>query len=282
LAPFGRLPEASQETPFLSRLHLGRSAVSSPNNLGKAKFHLYTVRAAGICAGNLLRSLLQYPAGMTRKLSECLSPGIEIQVQPGGSTVGTIREVIRKISAPFHEWPEPSKEQVEIFYAIYMEPATGNAAQPFWALPARFYFVFLLGWPADPTAWINYIPFRTGEGHLAGDPAFPGLKAGNFNIVSRTGRQVIETSATGELIVAFASTVTKDEATRLLLETADYYRILDIVSVAGNTYLVSCRPFAEVEDQKIIERIKGVRFAELNPHVSLVVPGGHWQVSAII
>jgi hypothetical protein len=198
------------------------------------------------------------------------------------TTFSLARDKVRELSNPYWRWPHASKENRELHYAIYVEPTGNNQFRPFLSLKPRFYFVFRLRWGADPTIWINYHPYKAPNGDVGGDALFPSFTDGDFMIATIVGNKVTDTAVPGQLNVAFEAGISRQEAAFRLQAASPTFLIRDVVSIAGNLYLVSCRPFGEKEDGKAIAAIPGVRYAEPDPQVSLISPGGYWQITRLL
>jgi hypothetical protein len=198
------------------------------------------------------------------------------------TTFSVARDKIRELSDPYWKWPGAHKENRELHYAIYLEPTGNNQFRPFLSLKPRFYFVSRLDWGADPTIWTYYHPYKAPNGDVGGDSLFPSCADGDFKIASIVGNTVTETVIPGQLNVAFEAGTSRQEAAFRLQAASPAFQILDVISPAGNLYLVSCRPFGEKEDGKTIGTISGVRYAEPNSQVSLIRPGGYWKITRLL
>lgn len=195
-----------------------------------------------------------------------------------------IKEKIIAIAAGHHQWPDPRETHVTISHAIYMEPILGSPGefQPFWGLPPRFYYQLDLGWPVLVAAWLNYNIRRRTDGQCAGDSGFPSGATDHCVVGGLLDRSSLFSSyVPGELLVGFRDDVDESAARRVVARELPDSQVLGAVW-SIRVLQITCVPFDEIKQGTRIESADEVRYAEVNSHISLIVPGGFWKTTQLV
>jgi hypothetical protein len=190
------------------------------------------------------------------------------------------KDAILRTAAGHHEWPSHSRERLSIFHAVYLEPAGNGKYQPFFGLVPRVYYVFDLGWPVKAVTWFYYkLGVRT-DGACVGDADFPRGDSDGIVIAGLASENIIATFVPAELLVAFRGEPPRSKVDEIISRALPGQRVLAEMKPIG--YKVSCVPFDELQQARKLRSQPEVRHVELNPHVSLVTPGGLWKVRALV
>jgi hypothetical protein len=202
-------------------------------------------------------------------------------VEEGPSGGMILKEAIVKVASGHHEWPPPGQERVSLVYAIYMEPDLQGGFQPFRALWPRLYFIFDLGWPIPVGGWFDYQITERTDGSCVGDPDFPSCIGSKCAVAGfSSAGSPFPSHVPGELLVGFGQDIDEKTAREVVA------RELPNSEVIGSLWMlqllhITCTPFDEPKQAAIIEAAGEVRYAEVNYHQHLGVPGGHWKTRRV-
>lgn len=203
-------------------------------------------------------------------------------VQTDASGFEIIKAKILEAADGHHQWPKQAR--ATITHAIYMEPIPGEPgnSQPYWALPPRFYYQFGLGWPAPVTAWLNYTLDRRTDSICVGDADFPSSKPEDCVVAGLIDpKSLFSSYAPGELLVGFRQGVDEAAARQVVARELPDSRVLDVIW-SIRVLQITCTPFDEMRQASVMEQAAEVQYAQVNPHVHLIVPGGAWKVAELL